>query len=531
MAIHFPIQRSLMSMACPHMVLPRLPKKMQILPRKLLVPPQSRVVSTQLWRFSVMNSNVSLLEKQAFSSLNLSNPLYQRLQEEGLKDATDVQVSAIPTLLKGHDAALQSYTGSGKTLAYLLPILSKIGPLKEHSLALEENITKGGVEAVVVAPSRELAMQIVREAERILGPQHRKAVQQLIGGANQKRQEEALKKNKPLIVVGTPGRISEVSRAGKLHTHACRFLVLDEADQLLSSKYRDDMRRILEHVGQRRTYVEDAQGSQSLPLGQELVLNTHPDQMENLAKKKLSTKVQRQTILVSATMPPAVLSAASEWGHKPLLIRATVTEDVDTEIKQARENADLEVQNSAANIRGVRDSLPPNLQHFYMLAPVQHRVDALRKCIRALDARSVIVFMNFSRRLKDTVFKLDARGITAGSLHGELGKLERANILSAFRSKKLRVLVISELGARGLDIPECDLVVNLELPTDGTHYAHRGGRTGRLGRKGTVISICEQREEFVFKKFEQQLGISIQRCEISEGKFLLYDKVLTSNYG
>jgi superfamily II DNA/RNA helicase len=108
---------------------------------------------------------------------------------------------------------------------------------------------RSGIEAVIVAPSRELGMQIVREVEKILGPNDKRLVQQLVGGANRSRQEEALKKNKPIIVVGTPGRISEISAAGKLHTHGCRFLVLDEVDQLLSFNYREDMHRILEHVG------------------------------------------------------------------------------------------------------------------------------------------------------------------------------------------------------------------------------------------------------------------------------------------
>lgn len=169
--------------------------------------------------------------------------------------------------MDGHDAALQSYTGSGKTLAYLLPILSRIGPLRElqerEKLVTEEATNRAGVEAVIVVPSRELAMQIVREVERILGPEYKKVVQQLIGGANQSRQEEALKKNKPIIVVGTPGRISEISKAGKLHTHGCRFLVLDEADQLLSIKFRVDMRRILEHVGQRRNAADKDELDQS----------------------------------------------------------------------------------------------------------------------------------------------------------------------------------------------------------------------------------------------------------------------------
>jgi hypothetical protein len=194
--------------------------------------------------------------EKKFGALELSSRVLQRLKEERLEVPTDVQVAAIPTLLDGHDAALQSYTGSGKTLAYLLPILSKIGPLRQveegEVAMMDDAVNKSGIEAVIVVPSRELGMQIVREAERILGPNYRKVVQQLIGGANQKRQEEALKRNRPIIVIGTPGRISEISRAGKLHTHGCKFLVLDEADQLLSIKFRGDMRRILEHVGQRR---------------------------------------------------------------------------------------------------------------------------------------------------------------------------------------------------------------------------------------------------------------------------------------
>ncbi|EFJ13363.1 hypothetical protein SELMODRAFT_23881, partial [Selaginella moellendorffii] len=378
-----------------------------------------------------------------FASLKLSPKLVQKLDEMNLKSPTQVQASAIPVLLDGHDAAMQSYTGSGKTLAYLLPILSTIGPFADAGG--DESARKtGAIDAVIVAPSRELAMQIVREAEKLLGDEHRRLVQQLIGGANLKRQAEALKKNKPMIIVGTPGRISEFSRAGKLHTHGCRFLVFDEADQVLSMKYRDDMKRILEH----------------------------PQRLE------------RQTILVSATMPPALLKAAEDWGHKPLLVKAAAA------------------------------TLPPNLRHCYVISPARHRVSTLRRCINALDPQSVLVFMNFSRRLKDTMFKLQAGGIDVSCLHGDKGKLGRSNTLTAFKAGKIRVLVVSEVGARGIDVPECDLVVNLELPTDATHYAHRAGRTGRLGRGGTVLTICEEREKFVVDKFEKQLGLQIDQCEV-----------------
>lgn len=436
-------------------------------------------------------------EGTSFQGLGLSVLVQQRLREEGLADPTPVQVAAIPPLLAGHDAAVQSYTGSGKTLAYLLPILSKVGPLRDEREGCHED-GSGGIAAVVVAPSRELAMQIVREAEKFLGPQNRRVVQQLIGGANQRRQEEALKQHKPLLVVGTPGRVADLSRLGKLHTHGCRFLVLDEADNLFSQQFRLDMLRILEHVGGRRA-DGDAPGGDAVPDG-------------------LRQRSQRQLILVSATMSPQALEAAARWGHQPLLVRASGLQELRGGEDGSAPAGRAAAAAAAGPASGVAESLPPNLEHRYVVAEQRHRVDALRRCVHAVGARSAIVFMNFSQRLKDTVFKLEARGMSAGALHGEMDKVARANVLSAFRSGKLQVLVVSEVAARGLDVLECDLVVNLELPTDAAHYVHRAGRTGRLGRRGLVVTVCEEREAFVLQKFGNQLGLTITRSRLAEGR-------------
>lgn len=476
-------------------------------------------------------------EPKSFDSLGISTSVQTRLQFLKLTIPTDVQSTAIPVLLRGDDAAIQSFTGSGKTLAYLLPILSRVGPLRDASVddGDAHQASKKGIEAVIVAPSRELAMQIVREAERILGTEHKKTVQQLVGGANRSRQDEALKKNKPLIVVGTPGRISEISRDGKLHTHACRFLILDEADELLSIQYREDMRRILEHVGRRKSAatLQKRLGHDSSSEGSSS--GTRPSKEKAIASKDVDVRVpagkggdldmqrsslmrkdvqrgERQTVLVSATMPMAVLRAAAEWGQKPVLVKGKAVVDVED-----APSSDVLQQPVSEDAKGVKESMPPSLQHFFAVSQLQHRVDTARKCIHAVGARSAIVFMNHPRRLKDTVFKFEARGITAAALHGELGKLERTNTLAAFRSGKIRVLVASEVGARGIDVPECDLVLNLELPTDMTHYAHRAGRTGRLGRKGTVVSICEENEAFVLRKFQRQLNVRIYECEFVRG--------------
>uniref|UniRef100_A0A2P2JJZ3 RNA helicase n=1 Tax=Rhizophora mucronata TaxID=61149 RepID=A0A2P2JJZ3_RHIMU len=437
---------------------------------------------------------------KSFSELGLPPPLLQRLESEGFTVPTDVQSAAVPAILKNHDVVIQSYTGSGKTLAYLLPILSEVGPLRNKSFEVDEEAgKKKEIEAVIVAPSRELGMQIVREFEKLLGPANKKAVQQLVGGANRSRQEEALKKNKPSIVVGTPGRIAEISAAGKLHTHSCRYLVLDEVDELLSFNFRENMHRILDHVGRKA-------GAESLA----------------------SRRAERQTIMVSATVPFSVIRAARSWSRDPLLVQAKKVIPLESVPSPGPVNLSrpTSIPSSNTNLQpqAAIQSLPPSLKHYYCITKLQHKVDTLRRCIHALDAKSVIAFMNHTKQLKDAVFKLEARGMKAAELHGDLGKLARSTILKKFKKGDVRVLVTNELSARGLDMPECDLVVNLELPTDSVHYAHRAGRTGRLGRKGTVVTLCEEPEVFVVRKLQKQLRVCIPACEFTEGKLVVTEE-------
>ncbi|KAI3823642.1 hypothetical protein L1987_05082 [Smallanthus sonchifolius] len=441
---------------------------------------------------------------KSFSELGLPPLLIEALEREGFNVPTDVQSAAIPTIRNDHDVVIQSYTGSGKTLAYVLPILSEVGPLKGSPIDNKESGKKTDIEAVIIAPSRELGMQIVREIEKLLGPENKKFVQQLVGGANRSRQEEALRKHKPVIVVGTPGRIAEISSAGKLHTHGCRFLVLDEIDQLLSFNFREDMHRIVEHVGKKP--------------------NSGPTQNSETVIKK---RVERQTIMVSATVPFAVIRAARSWGRDPILVQAKKVSPLESVSRppgpvnlSPGPNPGSDLQQS--NV--IFESLPPSLKHYYCVSRMQHKVDTLRRCVHALDAKTVIVFMNHTRQLKDAVFKLQARGLVAEELHGDLGKLARSTILKKFKKGEIRVLVTNELSARGLDVSNCDLVVNVDLPTDSVHYAHRAGRTGRLGRKGSVVTICEESEMFVVRKLQRQLGVQIQSCEFVEGKIVIQEE-------
>lgn len=458
-----------------------------------------------------------------FLDLGVDTRLMPGLETFRFEEPTDIQRTAIPAILSGKNVAVQSYTGSGKTLAYLLPILSMAIERSEAEWAGATRKTVGllgKVQAVVVAPSRELAMQIVRVAKSLLPPSAQRSVQQCIGGANMIRQREALKQYKPILVVGTPGRLAELSRDGSLQTHSCRILVLDEVDQLLAPQFREEMVRITEHTG-----------------------------------KKVASG--RQTILVSATLSPQVLLLCQTWCPNPTHLVASAAAaatasssqtlpfsvpppDVafsqpassDSSASSARPAwgwglpksttymPELESGIGSAGGYGNRDAAPaiaPGLTHLKIISAPQHRVDTLRRAIHALGVQKALVFMNFQHRLKDSQGKLQARNMQVGSLHGDMTKQERQTTLEAFRTGKYRALLVSDVVARGLDVPDCDAVFNLELPSDAAHYAHRAGRTGRAGRRGTVVTIATAKDDFVVQRFGNRLKIEINEVELREG--------------
>jgi superfamily II DNA/RNA helicase len=417
-----------------------------------------------------------------------------------------VQAAAIPEILAGGNVAVQCYTGSGKTLAYLLPVLSLAVQRAEAEWAAVTRRTvsqAGAVQAVVVAPSRELAMQIMRVAQSLLPETAKRAVQQCIGGASMERQREALRLYRPVLVVGTPGRLAELSRDGALMTHRAGMLVLDEADQLLAPQFREEMLRVVEHAGKR------AEGG-------------------------------RQTVIVSATLTPSVLALCEPWcpAARAVYVGPRAPASADEEgAPAAAPSAGASwgwgapgateapsgpgPTSGSAGGFGNADAAPavaPNLRHLYVSCAPQHRVDAVRRAIHALDAQRALVFMNFGHRLRDAQGKLEAKRMAVGSLHGDMSKVERQNTLAAFKAGRYRALLVSDVAARGLDIPECDAVFNLELPSDAAHYAHRAGRTGRAGRAGTVVSVVTGGERFVVEKLGRRLGVAIAEVELAGGE-------------
>ena len=459
-------------------------------------------------------------ETLSFADLGVPKQIVDVLRAAGIEKPSVAQLAALPELIDSrtsedeNDAAwsqsmpsiaMQSHTGSGKTLAYLIPIFCDILREEEAMEKMDRNQKRhvNDVRAMIVAPSQELAMQIVRTIETVLGPYGRDITQQLIGGANARRQEQGLRKKRPFIVVGTPGRIAEMSRMGVLKTHGVSTLVIDEADELLASNFRRDMARINEHCGK-------------------------------------GVKGGRRTIICSATLRKETLDAYAYVSPDLKLILADYemnktkedadavkeeneTEDDEDVVEKVRRKAQMEKQvtiNAEEQQMMNRGAvaLPPHLQHLFIQADRNRKVDVLRRAVHAMDVQRCLIFVNFGRRSKDVEGKLSARGMPVASLHGDMDKIQRERVLKKFKSGEVRALLVSDLAARGLDIPNCDCVINLELPTDEVHYVHRAGRTGRMGAPGVVVSICEQRENFVVDKFAQKLGLEIVGASPERGR-------------
>ena len=279
------------------------------------------------------------------------------------------------------------------------------------------------------------------------------------GGAGAQRQRERLKANCPFMVVGTPGRLAELSREGALGIHHISYLVIDEAESLLSpgDGLDDDVARLLSHAGR---------------------------------------KAERyQIVLAGAGLGDTTVSQCEDWtGIQP--------EVIDGE---------------------GRARVPPTVSHVMQPVLVAWRkVDDLRRCINALDARSAIVFLNGSRKVKDIAGKLNSNSVPVATLHGLQKDQERKASIGSFKNGKARALVTTEVAAKGLDVPHCDAVFSFDVPLSAESYAHRAGRTGRFKRGGVFISLAERRrgEERILRKMASQLGVEVTSAIPKQGKLV-----------
>jgi ATP-dependent RNA helicase DeaD len=348
-----------------------------------------------------------------FADLGLSEAILEALTHLGYERPTPIQEQTIPALLQGRDIIGQAQTGTGKTAAFGLPLLEYI------------DVDTDEVQALVVTPTRELCIQVT-QALRAYGEHKGVKVVACFGGAPIRSQTAQLKEGAQ-VVVGTPGRLMDLMQRHVLFLNDARYVVLDEADEMLDLGFIEDIEYILGRA----------------PTG-------------------------RQTALFSATIAPEIRKIADTFMYDPELIKVKApTLTVDT------------------------------VEQFYSVVDERKKPDVLADIIRDEKPDQAIIFVRTKIDADRLARNLGDRGVRVKALHGDMSQGQRDGVMIAFKGERERLLVATDVAARGLDISGVTHVFNYDPPNSPDVYVHRIGRTGRVGRSGRAITLVtpKQRKE------------------------------------
>jgi len=369
------------------------------------------------------------MQSSNFYNLGIAPNILGVLDKHNFKIPTPIQEKAIPIGLEGKDLVGIAQTGTGKTLAFSIPMIQKAMQFKGIGL--------------VVLPTRELALQ-VNESFRLIGNSLGVKAALIIGGASIGNQIAEIRRN-PNIIIGTPGRIIDHLNQRTLSLAGVKMLVLDEADRMLDMGFAPQLKRILQHV-----------------------------------------PVERQTLLFSATMPPAIMQIARNFMKLPVQIEI------------------VPPGTAAANVT-----------HEVFIVPKEQKISLLLKLLG--DYRgSVLVFMRTKFSVKKVVRYLSHAHHVAGELHSNRSPNQRRDALEGFKNGRYRILVATDIAARGIDVTNIELVINYDLPTQAEDYVHRIGRTGRAGASGHAISFATPDQHGDLRTIERLLRKSLPLTKLPE---------------
>ena len=364
---------------------------------------------------------VPAVKTATFESFNLPPALMTSLKKMGFTSPTPIQEQAIPVAMEGRDVLGTAQTGTGKTGAFAIPIVAKL-------------ISSPRGSAIVMLPTRELAVQVIDVVHQLLGANSPIKTALLIGGESMPKQFSQLRA-RPRIIVGTPGRITDHLDRGTLLLHDASLLVLDETDRMLDMGFGVQIDRILKFVP---------------PV--------------------------RQTLMFSATLPPQILKMSERYLKNPQRIAM-----------------------GGANVVAKRVTQ----EHVHVSGEGK-----LNELIKQLEARqgSIIVFVKTKFGAEKLARKLSNMKHSADAIHGDLQQRQRDRVIQAFRDKRHRILVATDIAARGLDIPHIEHVINYDLPQAPEDYIHRIGRTARAGAEGSAISFISGDEAIKWRAIQRMLN-------------------------
>jgi translation initiation factor 4A len=356
---------------------------------------------------------------ESFDEMNLREDLLRGIYAYGFEKPSAIQQRAIMPCIQGHDCIAQAQSGTGKTATFSISVLQQI------------DVAKRECQALLLAPTRELAMQI-QKVVVALGDYMKADCMACIGGQSVRDDMERLR-NGVHIVVGTPGRVFDMIQREHLRTRSIKQFVLDEADEMLSQGFKEQIYEIF----------------QLLP--------------QNV-----------QVILLSATMPIEVLEVTKRFMTDPIRIL---------------------VKKEELTLEGIK-------QFYIAVEKEEWKLETLCDLYETLTITQAVIFCNTRRKVDWLTKEMNSRDFTVSALHGDQEQNDRNTIMKEFRSGSSRVLITTDLLARGIDVQQVSLVINYDLPANRENYIHRIGRGGRFGRKGVAINFLTSDDLRNFKDIE-----------------------------
>ncbi|CAN3360393.1 ATP-dependent RNA helicase eIF4A [Diutina catenulata] len=369
-----------------------------------------------------------------FDDLNLKPNIVRGIFGYGYESPSAIQQRAILPIIEGRDVLAQAQSGTGKTATFTISALQRI----------DEN--ERSTQALILAPTRELALQI-KNVITSIGLYLNVTVHASIGGTNLADDIEAFKSGAQ-IVVGTPGRVFDMIERRFFKTDKVKMFILDEADEMLSSGFKE--------------------------------------QIYNIFRLLPETT---QVVLLSATMPQDVLEVTTKFMNKPVRILVKKDELTLEGIKQFYINVELE----------------------------DYKFDCLCDLYDSISVTQAVIFCNTRSKVEMLTTKLKAENFTVSAIHADLPQADRDTIMKEFRSGSSRILISTDLLARGIDVQQVSLVINYDLPSNKENYIHRIGRGGRFGRKGVAINFVTDRDVGMMREIEKFYSTQIEEMPADIG--------------
>jgi ATP-dependent RNA helicase DeaD len=372
-----------------------------------------------------------------FDSLGLSDVMLDALGLAGYEYPTPIQAGLIPLALKEIDVVGQARTGTGKTASFAIPILEK--------LQLKSDIHHP--QALIMVPTRELAVQVKDEVVKLSAGRRVHCVA-VYGGKPIRQQIEKLRKGAQ-IIVGTPGRVLDHLARGTVDFSKLSFVVLDEADRMLDIGFRPDIERILKRCPQ-----------------------------------------SRQTLLLSATVPPPIAKLAERYMRDPQTVNFSP-----------------------------KDIAVETIEQFYFTVDPQRKFDLLLRLLVREEPRQALIFCRTKRGTEKVFQRLSKKLGDVACMHGDMNQSARDRVMADFRSGNVKILVATDVVGRGIDVTSISHIINYDIPAFCDDYVHRVGRTGRMGREGIAFTFVAPDEGPELTRIEERINLLLKRAEMKDFEF------------